>query len=105
MCSHWILFYHQQGGGLRLADKFIVKQKGKGGMRYTSIDRNVEKIDEEVWCASEGLVQDSSEENTKLEGSVPGEKGREKGWWPALDSMEVVRDYTHLNIQKKISKF
>lgn len=58
-----------------MADKVIVKQKGEGCMKYTSIDRNVDMIGEEGWCAPQGLVQDFSEENTKLECSVPGEKG------------------------------
>ena len=42
-----LLFYHQQEGGLKLADEVMVKQKGEGGMmKFTSIDRNVEMIDE-----------------------------------------------------------
>ena len=58
-----------------MADKVIVKQKGEGCMKYTSTDRNVEMIGEKGWCAPQWLVQDFSEENTKLGCSVPGEKG------------------------------
>ena len=46
-CSYALLFYHQQEGGHKLADEVMVKKKGEGGMmKFTSIDRNVEMIDE-----------------------------------------------------------
>lgn len=53
-----------------MTDKVIVKQKGEGGIKY----RNVELIDEEGQCASEGSVQYSGGKITELGESVLVEK-------------------------------
>lgn len=75
MCFHCITILSPARRRAQIDRQGYSETERRGGIKYRSIDRNVELIDEEGWCALEGSLQDSGEEITKLGGSVPVRKG------------------------------